>query len=126
SASAWLAFAERRKVDALAEMRAAAALEDRTEKNAVTPGPLAPARELLGEMLLELKQPAEARKEFEATLTKEPNRFRAVYGAARAASLMGDGVAARRYYAQLLKICERADNPGRSELADARQARVSR
>jgi hypothetical protein len=122
SASAWLAFAERRETDALAEMRGAATLEDRTEKSAVTPGPLAPARELLGEMLLALKQPAEARKEFEATLTKEPNRFRAVYGAARAASLMGDGVAARRYYAQLLKICERADDPGRSELADARQA----
>ena len=107
-------------------MRAAATLEDRTEKNAVTPGPLAPARELLGEMLLEFKQPAEARKEFEATLKKEPNRFRAVYGAARAASLTGDRAAARRYYDQLLKICERADKPGRSELADARQARMSR
>jgi hypothetical protein len=126
SASAWLAFAERRHADALAEMRAAAALEDSTEKSAVTPGPLAPARELLGEMLLELKEPAQARKEFEATLKKEPNRFRALSGAARAALLTGDRVAARRYYAQLLKICERADTPGRAELADARQARVSR
>jgi len=126
SASAWLAFAERREADALAEMRAAATLEDSTEKTAVTPGPLAPARELLGEMLLELKEPAQARKEFEATLKKEPNRFRAVYGAARAASRMGDHVAARRYYDQLLKICERADKPGRPELADARQARMSR
>jgi tetratricopeptide (TPR) repeat protein len=126
SASAWLAFAERRQADALAEMRAAAALEDRTEKSAVTPGPLAPARELLGEMLLELKEPAQARIEFEATLKKEPNRFRAVYGAARAAALTGDRVAARRYYDQLLKICERADKPGRAGLAAARQARVSR
>jgi tetratricopeptide (TPR) repeat protein len=125
SVSAWLAFAERREADALSEMRAAAALEDRTEKNAVTPGPLAPARELLGEMLLELKEPAEARKEFEATLKKEPNRFRAVYGAARAASLMGDRAAARRYYDQLLKICERADKPGRPELAAARPERMS-
>jgi hypothetical protein len=122
AASAWLAFAERREADALAEMRAAATLEDGTEKNAVTPGPLAPARELLGEMLLEFKQPAQARKEFEATLKKEPNRFRAVYGAARAAALMGDGAAARRYYDQLLKICARADKPDRPELADARQA----
>ena len=73
SASAWLAFVERREADALAEMRAAATLEDSTEKSAVTPGPLAPARELLGEMLLELKEPAQARKEFEATLKKEPN-----------------------------------------------------
>jgi tetratricopeptide (TPR) repeat protein len=119
SASAWLAFAEGRHADALADMRAAAALEDRTEKSAVTPGPLAPARELLGEMLLELKDPAQARTEFEATLKKEPNRFRAVYGAARAASLTGDRTAARRYYDQLLKICERGDKPGRPELAAA-------
>jgi tetratricopeptide (TPR) repeat protein len=126
SASAWLAFVERREADALAEMRAAATLEDSTEKSAVTPGPLAPARELLGEMLLALGQPAQARMEFEATLKKEPNRFRAVYGAARAASLTGDRVAARRYYDQLLTICERADEPGRPELAEARPARMSR
>jgi len=126
SASAWLAFAERRGADALAEMRAAATLEDSTEKAAVTPGPLAPARELLGEMLLELEQPALARQEFEATLKKEPNRFRAVYGAARAASLMNDGVAARRYFDQLVKICERADKPDRPELADARRGRISK
>jgi tetratricopeptide (TPR) repeat protein len=122
AASAWLAFAERRGAEAVTEMRAAADLEDSTEKAAVTPGPLAPARELLGEMLLELKEPAQAQKEFEATLTKEPNRFRAVYGAARAAALAGDRAAARRYYAQLVKICERADKPDRPELATARQA----
>jgi hypothetical protein len=118
-ASAWLAYAEHREADGIAEMRAAAEREDKTEKSAVTPGPLAPARELLGEMLLLLKQPAEARKEFEATMKKEPNRFRAVYGAARAASLMGDRVTARRYYAQLVKMCERADTPGRPELMEA-------
>jgi Tfp pilus assembly protein PilF len=121
SASAWLALAEGRHADAVRDMRAAAELEDRTEKSAVTPGPLAPARELLGEMLLQLKDPAHARIEFEATMKKEPNRFRAVYGAARAASLTGDRVAARRYYDQLLKICERADKPGRAELAAARK-----
>jgi hypothetical protein len=126
SASAWLALAEGRQADAVAEMRATATYEDGTEKAAVTPGPLAPARELLGEMLLELKKPAQARREFEATLKKEPNRFRAVYGAARSASLMGDRAAARRYYDQLLKICERADQPGRPELAEARQAGTAR
>lgn len=126
AASAWLALAERRSADALAEMRAAATLEDGTEKSAVTPGPLAPARELLGEMLMELEDPARARREFEATLKKEPNRFRAVYGAARAASRMGDTAAARRHYDQLLAICERADTPGRPELTEARQARASR
>jgi hypothetical protein len=118
-ATAWLAFAEHREADALAEMRAAATREDATEKSAVTPGPLAPARELLGEMLLLVKQPADARKEFEATLKKEPNRFRSVYGAAHAASLTGDRPAAQRYYARLLKICEHADKPVRSELVEA-------
>ncbi len=66
-------------------MKSAAELEDGTEKSAVTPGPLAPARELLGEMLLEMNEPAHALEQFEATLTKEPRRFRALYGAAHAA-----------------------------------------
>jgi tetratricopeptide (TPR) repeat protein len=119
-ATAWLAMAEGRTAEAVAAMRAVAALEDRTEKSAVTPGPLAPARELLGEMLLQLNQPADALKEFEATLKKEPNRFRAVSGAARAAAAAGDRAKARTYYGQLLKICERADTPGRPELIEAR------
>jgi tetratricopeptide (TPR) repeat protein len=121
-AAAWLALAEGRKTDAVAAMRAAAEMEDRTEKSAVTPGPLAPARELLGEMLLQLNQPVDAMKEFEATLKKEPNRFRAVYGAAKAASLAANRAKARTYYAQLVKICERADGPGRPELTEARNA----
>jgi tetratricopeptide (TPR) repeat protein len=119
-ASAWLALAEGRKAEAIAELRAAAEMEDRTEKSAVTPGPLAPARELLGQMLLQLAQPADAVKEFEATLKKEPNRFRAVYGAAAAASQAGDRARARIYYAQLVKICEGADRPERPELKEAR------
>ena len=119
-AAAFLALAEGRTSEALSMMREAAAREDATEKNAVTPGPIAPARELLAEMLLELKQPAQALTEFQATLRKEPNRFRALYGAARAASLAGDRATARNYYSQLLKICERADSPGRPELAEAR------
>jgi tetratricopeptide (TPR) repeat protein len=121
-ATAHLQLAEGKSSDALATMRAAATREDSTEKSAVTPGPIAPARELLGEMLLEMKQPAEALKEFQATLKKEPNRFRALYGAARAASLSGDRTAARSYYSQLLKICAKADSPGRPELAEARKA----
>jgi tetratricopeptide (TPR) repeat protein len=123
-ASALLARAEGRNADALAGMRAAAEMEDRTEKAAVTPGPLAPARELLGQMLLELAQPSEALKEFEATLKKEPNRFRAVYGAATAAAKAGDRARARTYYGQLLKICERADRPDRPELKEARTAPI--
>ena len=121
-ATAFLALAEGKSAEALTIMRAAAVREDATEKNAVTPGPIAPARELLGEMLLQLKQPAEALKEFQATLKKEPNRFRALYGAAKAASLAGDKAAARTYYGELLKICQKADAPGRPELAEARKA----
>lgn len=121
-ASAWLALAEGRKADALAQMRAAAEREDGTDKNAVTPGPLAPARELLGEMLLQLNDPAQALKEFEATLKKEPNRFRTVFGAAQAALKVGDRAAARRYYETLRTICERADKPGRPDLEEARKA----
>lgn len=117
--SAWLAFANGDSQGALAGMRAAAEQEDQTEKNVVTPGPLAPARELLGDLLLELKQPAEALKEFEATLTKEPNRFRALYGAAEAAKLAGDRQTAQTYFQKLLKVADRADKPGRKELAEA-------
>jgi tetratricopeptide (TPR) repeat protein len=117
---AWTSFAEKDTDYALTRMRAAVAKEDGTEKSAVTPGPLAPARELLGEMLLQLNRPADALKEFEATLAREPNRFRALYGAAHAAKLAGNEAAARRYSGELLKICSKADQPGRGELADAR------
>jgi hypothetical protein len=118
--AAWLAFAEGDRQGAIVAMRAAAQREDLTEKNAVTPGPLTPAREMLGEMLLELKLPSEALKEFEATLTKEPNRFRALYGAAEAAKLAGNREAAQTHFRELLKVAERADKPGRQELAEAR------
>jgi len=126
AAAAWLALAEGRRDEALTAMHEAATLEDATEKSAVTPGPLAPARELLGEMLMELGQAADARVQFEATLKKEPNRFRAVHGAARAAAATGDQVAARRYDTQLLAICGRGDTPGRPELAALRQSAAGR
>ena len=120
-AAAWLAFAERRTDTALARMREAARREDATEKDAVTPGPLAPARELLGDMLLELNRPREALAEYRATLGKEPNRFRTLYGAMRAASLAGDDVTAARYKSELRKLCAKADVPGRPELVAIRK-----
>ena len=125
-AAAWLAFTEGRRDEALAEMRATADMEDATEKNAITPGPLAPARELLGEMLLSMNRAADAVEEFERTLMKEPNRFRALAGAARAAQVSGDRATARAHYAQLLKVAAAADRPGRNELALARQAAAAR
>src|SRR6202158_2056167 len=119
SATAWITLAEGKGEEALRQMRSAAEHEDKTDKNNVTPGVIVPARELLGEMLLELKQPAQAMVEFEATLRTAPNRFNALSGAARAAKLSGDKEKAKTYYAQLLAICQHADGD-RPELQDAR------
>ena len=116
---AWAALAEGKKEDALRQMKSAAELEDGTEKSAVTPGPLAPARELLGEMLLEMNQPAQALEQFEATLTKEPGRFHALYGAAHAAQLSGNRDVSQKHFLELLNVCVHADNPGRSEVTEA-------
>lgn len=102
-------------------LRKAADREDATDKAAVTPGPIKPARELLGEMLLEQKQAPAALIEFEAAMKKEPNRFRALYGGARAAEAAGDRAKARTYFAQLLEVCRRADKPERPELQEARK-----
>ncbi len=118
-ARAWVAWADGQPDAALETLRAAADHEAQTEKAPVTPGPLAPARELLGEMLLLANAPAEALAAFEATLQVEPNRFRALYGAARAAEAAGDAEVADQYYAQLLATAEQADTE-RPELAQAR------
>ena len=84
------------------------------------PGPLAPARELLGEMLLEMKRPKEALTELEAVMKKEPNRFRTLYLGARAASAAGDQAKAKKYYADLVKMCAAGDGD-RPELLEARK-----
>ena len=120
--AAWAAFAAGRKEEALRKMSLAAELEDGTEKSAVTPGPLAPARELLGEMFLQVNEPGHALEQFEATLKKEPGRFRALYGAARAAQLNGNRDASQKYYLELLTVCTRSDKPGRTELLEAQKA----
>jgi hypothetical protein len=120
--AAWARMAEGEKQDALRQMDAAAKLEDGTEKSAVTPGPLAPARELYGEMLLAANQPVAALEEFQATLKKEPGRFRTLYGAGKAAQLAGDGDVSRRYFRELLKVCQHADQPGRTEFQEAQTA----
>jgi len=119
---AWAALARGKKEEALRQMRSAAELEDGTEKSAVTPGPLAPARELLGEMLLEMNEPTQALEQFEATLKKEPKRFRALYDAAHAAQLSGNRDASQRCFGELLKVCEHADRLGRAELLEAQRA----
>lgn len=91
-----------------------------TDKHPVTPSALLPAREQLGELLLELKQPAEALNEFEASLQTAPNRFNGLYGAARAAVLAGDRKRAEGFYKQLVALCSHADTE-RPELKEAKE-----
>jgi hypothetical protein len=119
AALAWAAFAAKDTAAALAGMREAADLEDRNEKHIVTPGRILPARELLGDMLLEAGQPALALREYEASGQREPNRFRGMAGAARAAAAAGEREKAAGYYRQLLALARESDSP-RPELEQAR------
>jgi hypothetical protein len=108
SATAWLDLRAGRKDSALRHMREAAKREDATEKAAVTPGPIAPARELLGDMLMELERPVEALAEYKAALVREPNRYHSLLGASKAAEGAGDKGAQATYRAQLAKLTSTA------------------
>lgn len=120
TARAWLHWKMGDKDSALHLMEQAAALEDKTEKHPVTPGEVLPARELLGDLLLELKDPARALVAYEANLKQHPNRFNGLYGAGLAAQQLGDTSKAGQYYRQLLAISR--DSPeGRPELAAAKR-----
>ena len=119
-ADAWVMFAEGRHDAAIKAMTEAADIEDLTDKAAVTPGPIAPARELLGYMQLEHKQPAAALVSFEAVMKKEPNRFLAIWGAAKAAEAMKQTAKAKRYFGQLAELGKDAGTE-RPELQYARQ-----
>ena len=118
---AWALRTEGKPDEALRMMRNAADHEDATDKAAVTPGPIKPAREMLGEMLLEANRPADALAEFEVAMKKEPGRFRALLGAARAAEAAGDRSKSRGYFAQLVKQWAMADSDS-AELARVKQA----
>src|SRR5262245_15058659 len=119
-AEAWVMFAEGKKDEAITAMMATADAEDKTDKSAVTPGPLAPARELLGYMLMETGRNQEALTAFEAVMKKEPNRFLALYGGAQAAEKLKQAAKAKGYYQQIVEICKDAGNE-RPELANARK-----
>src|SRR5512134_410030 len=116
---AWIAFAEKRQEDAVQLMRAAAEAEEASDKHPVTPGNVVPSRELLGEMLMALNQPAQAFAEFERSLKRDPNRFRGISGAARAAEASGNLRAARDYYAKLQTLAADRDTE-RQDLAAAK------
>jgi hypothetical protein len=118
-AEAWVARARGKDDDAVRLMRAAADLDDATEKHPVTPGAILPAREQLGELLLELHRPGDALKEYEASLERAPRRLAGLHGAAQAAKLAGDPAKAGRYYAELVKMTEHGDD-ARAEVKDAR------
>jgi tetratricopeptide (TPR) repeat protein len=118
-AQAWLLFAQGKTDEAVQLMRAAADAEDATDKSAVTPGPLAPAREMLGFMLLQAGKVDESLSAFDTAIAKEPNRFLALYGAGQAAEKANQRQRAKRYYHQLVAICKDASSD-RPELIHAR------
>jgi hypothetical protein len=118
--TAWISLAQGHGDEALRQMRAAADHEDATDKHPVTPGPIVPARELLGEMLLESKQAVPALEAFESALRNAPRRLNAFYGAARAAELSGNREQAKNYYSQVLANCVHAD----AERAEVREANL--
>lgn len=118
-AEGWLAYSEGRKEEALRIMRAAADLDDSSEKHPVTPGAILPAREQLGELLLELGRPGEALSEYEASLKRAPRRLAGLYGAARAAKSAGDMLKASNYFTQLAQLTKAGDGT-RPEVKEAR------
>ena len=119
--AAWLLLAAGDTAGARREAKAAADREDASEKHPVTPGELLPARELEGDLLLAVGQPASARVAYEATLRREPGRLRSLFGAARAAELAGDVAAAQTGYRAYLARMQQGDG-ARAELEIARRA----
>lgn len=119
SSAAWILFKEGKTREALTLMNAAAELEDKTEKHPVTPGEVLPARELLGDMLLQMNQPAQALIAYEANLEKRPNRFNSLYGAGLAAERAGNKEKATAYYRKLSTITIQGEN-ARPEVKAAR------
>jgi tetratricopeptide (TPR) repeat protein len=118
--SAWIAFKEGAREQALKFMRAAADGEDGSIKNVAMENRLYPFRELLGELLLEIGQPVAALKEFETALKQTPNRYRALLGIARAANGAGDRQKAAEYYGKLVELAKNAD----TERTEAREAKA--
>jgi len=111
---AWIRLKEGKNEEALMFMNLAADMEDKTEKHPVTPGEVIPARELLGDMLLQMNKPGEALQAYEADLKKHRNRFNGLYGAGLAAEKSGNADKAKLYYQQLttmvnISSCKRVE-----------------
>jgi hypothetical protein len=125
-ASAWVLFAEGKHDEALRVMSGAADAEDKTEKSPVTPGPIAPARELYGYMLLERGMAREALAAFESSQQKEPNRFHGYAGAAQAAERLGDTAKAKANYTKLIALAGDAIAPAGAPRAERPQLSAAR
>jgi tetratricopeptide (TPR) repeat protein len=113
-------YAEGKHDEAIAMLRKAAEREEATEKHVVTPGLIAPAREVLGRVMLEVGKPADALREFEAVIEREPNRYRAFAGAVDAAERAGDAKKTAHHSARLIELTANADTP-RAEIAQAKR-----
>ena len=113
-AEAWLAFANGKSDEAIAELRAAADHQDKSGGESVN----IPAREMLADLLLELQRPADALAEYKTSLKNSPNRFDSLFGAALAAHAAGDAAGAQSFFAKLAEVC--APGADRPELAEAK------
>ena len=111
AAAAWIAKARGQNDEAIRLMRAAADLEVQNENHIVIPGRVVPARESLGDLLLEVKQSAAALREDEQSQVREPNRLRGYAGAAAAAEAAGERSKARQHDAKLIELTRDADMP---------------
>jgi len=120
AAAAWVARADGRNDEALSLARSAAETEETTEKHNITPGPIATSRELLGDLLVDLGQPAAAVREYEASWSRAPNRFKTLAGIARAAELSGDRDKAKIYYGKLVLLAQPTGETDRVELKNAK------
>ena len=120
-AAAWLDYAEGRHDAAIAALRA---LAEKQESSGDESDGGIPAREMLADMLLDMKRPEQALAEYKAGLKFFPNRFNSLYGAAQAAEMAGQASQATEYYAVLVKNCE-GSSSARPELARAKQAVVA-
>src|SRR5258708_26758969 len=119
---AWIAQQSDRSEYALKLARSAAELEESMDKAAVTPGAVTPAREMLAELLMMSHQPKDSLAEYQAVLKIAPNRFNALYGAARAAEASGDATTASGYFRKLTEVAVGDERP---ELKMARQKLVA-
>jgi len=120
ASEAWIKWKQGKNSEALSLMQVAAEMEDKTEKHPVTPCEVIPARELLGDLFMQMNTAEKALGAYKADLQKHPNRFNALYGAGLAAEKLNDAQTAASYYQQLLHVVGDAKS-NRNELNRIRE-----